>query len=111
MSGATSPSQETTYGEAKFFARLDGAIAAISALVILAEVVRWVYEWLKYGSVEKVVLGDWLNVPHVKWVGVQRVISFVWNLPIFVVAFVATIIFGWLWEYYDGQAKTLGTKK
>ncbi len=111
MTDAPASSQETTYGEAKFFARVNCLILTVSVLILFFDIFRGIYEWMRFGAAEKVILADWLAMPHLKWVGVQKIIGFVWGLPISVVAFAATLLFGWLWGHYDEQAKMLEKKK
>ena len=108
MTQAGDSTAEITVGQAKFYARANCLSVAVAFGILAFDVVRYSLTWLRYGDAKRVNLVDWTGMPHVKWLGVQRIITFFWNLPISVVAVLALMLFGSLWNYYDEEAKRLG---
>ena len=102
---------QTTYAKAILCVRLSCLGLVISSGIFAFEVIRVIYEWLRYGRSSNVVLSDWVTLPHWKWVGVQRGFEFVWSLPIWIIAFAATILLVWIWDGYNDQANALGKPK
>jgi hypothetical protein len=83
--------------EVAFWARFWSIIALVAWLVVVGDLIRLAYQWLRYGSSEKVVLAQFLPTPAVDWVGIQRVIDFVWTTQISILAVVVLFVSGWLY--------------
>ena len=83
-------------------------LLAFSAFCFLGfETIRCIYEWAKYGDAEFMRLVQFGTGPEVKWVGIQRVIQFLWNAPMFYEAVAVLIGSAWLWGIYSEEADNL----
>jgi len=101
---------EQQKSDAVFWSRVCWWIFAIAVCVTLFELFRHVYEWLRYGETQKADVLDWLRKPTFKWVGVQKIVDFIWNLPIWLVGIVTAMLTAWLADLNEEEAKRLGTQ-
>jgi hypothetical protein len=94
-------------GDAQVGMWLCGLVAFASFCFLGFETIRCIYEWAKYGDAEFLRLVQFGAGPEVKWVGIQSVISFLWNAPMFYEAIAVLIGSTWLWGIYSEEVDSL----
>ena len=87
--------------ETIFWSRLYGWLCGLSAVTLAFEIARHIYEWLRYGETVEFLVRTFFPTPQFQWVGIQKVVSFLWNLDIWLVAAAIMILAGWLHGIYD----------
>lgn len=87
-----------------------GTLLFLSVGLIAFEVIRRVYQWLRFGDVDDYWVSTFLKMPKLEWVGMQQIVEFVWGLPIYAVAIVVMIVSGYLWNEYDEEEDLLKKK-
>ena len=94
-------------GDAQVGMWLCGLVAVACFGFLGFETIRCIYEWAKYGDAEFMRLIQFGAGLEVKWVGIQRVIAFLWNAPIFYEAIAVLIGSTWLWSGYSDEVDNL----
>jgi hypothetical protein len=94
-------------GDAQVGMWLSGLTAFVCFCFLGFETVRCIYQWLKFGDAEFLRLVQFLPAPQVEWVGIQRVINFVWNASLFFESLVVMFLSGWLWGHFNEQVENL----
>ena len=102
---------EQRKSDAVFWAKVFWTIFAVAVCTVGFEILRHLYEWLRYGQTDRISLFNLIQKPAFQWIGVQKILDFIWNLPIWMIAVAMTFITAWLADQYDEEAKALGSKK
>jgi hypothetical protein len=87
-----------------------GILLICSCGLTAFEFIRRIYQWLRYANVDDYLVSTFLKMPTLKWVGMQRIVEFVWGLPILAVAIALMMISGYLWNVYDEEVGLLEKK-
>ncbi len=93
--------------DVKFASTIANLVMVLSVLVLLFEIGRWVYEFLRYGEVTTVAVATFFEKPEFDWVGVQRITNFLWELGISWIALAFGVISGFSSDYYRGKQMDL----
>ena len=95
------PSTQSQLNDAVFWSRLYAWICGLAFAVVAIEAVRHTYEWLRYGETEDFRLSALINAPQFRWIGVQKVLDFVWNQQVWLLAIVIMFSAGGLHGLFD----------
>ena len=102
---------EESRSEAIFWSRAYWTVFAVTACTFAFEMIRLLFEWLRNGTADKVILSNWFSIPQFEWVGVQRIITFICNLPIWLLAVFIMTLSVFAAEYNEERAKAIGKHK
>lgn len=101
---------KSEHGDAVFMSNVTTAIMFASILVILFELGRWGYEFLRYGEAATFSLSDVFGSISTEWVGVQRILDFLWRIDVGWIAIATGVISGMSSDYYEGKKTDLSRK-
>ena len=110
MTGSRFQRTEAELSDASIGKWFWGTLLFFSVGLLAFELVRRVYQWLRFANVDNYLVSTFLQIPKLDWVGMQKIVEFVWSLPIYVVAIVVMIVSGYLWNEYDEEANRLKKK-
>ena len=96
--------------EAIFWSRVFWTILTVAVCITVFEFLRHVYEWLRYGESNGASLTIWFDAPKFKWVGIQKVVDLIWNLPIWLLSSVTVFVSGWFAGLNDDVVENLGNQ-